>query len=329
MQKLLILASILFTSASVLQAQYRLSADGKTDTYRLIEDSGFYAETSGNQTPDEFMCHDSFRHISQVWDDALGKYVFQFDIHVDYQEGNRKVTDGNKSELTDRQRNEIKCMSDKIGTVASEGETIRYRWQFKLPEGMKTTSEFCHIHQIKGMGNGEEVAHPVFTLTCRTTSSRQVLQVINVPYEGSANVNLAQIDLKQLLGKWIEADERVTVGRHGEYHLVLTDVESGKVLLTINKNDIEVWRNTTDKSTMRGKWGIYRSLGSDLSLKSQLRSESVMFADIEAEKSLAGVDELKADDEEIDETLYDLTGRRVIRPGKGIYISKGKKILIH
>lgn len=311
---------------------YTLSADGATDTYKLIEKSGFYAETTGKQTPDDFMGHSSFQHISQIFDETLLKHVFAFDIHIDYEEGGKMVTDGNKSELVDRQRNEIKCMDNVEGTVAIDGETIRYKWRFKLPEGMKTTSEFCHIHQIKGMGSGDEVAHPVFTFTCRTTSSKQVLQVINVPYEGASNVVLAQTDLKPLLGKWIEAEEFVTVGHNGSYRLTLTDIEARKVIVMVNKPDIEVWRYTSDNSTMRGKWGIYRSLGTDLKLKSQLRSERVLFADFEAEKVTspeAGIENISVNlPSSGDEQIYDLTGRRVTDPAPGIYIKNGKKIII-
>lgn len=333
MRPLVALATVMLTSA-VLSAQgvYTLRADGSADTYGLIQKSGFFAETSGKQTPDDFMCHSSFHHISQVADPVLGRYAFAFDIHVDFEEGTLKITDGNKSELVDRQRNEIKCMSSVPATVAADGETIRYRWKFKLPEGMKTTSEFCHIHQIKGMGDGAEVAHPVFTFTCRSVSSKQVLQIINVPYEGSPNVNLAQIDLVPLLGKWIEAEEYVTVGHHGSYILTLTDIESNRMVAMVNEPDIEVWRYTTDNSTMRGKWGIYRSLGTDLRLKSQLRSERVLFADFEAEKVTspeAGIESISGDQPTSgDETIYDLTGRRVTDPAPGIYIKNGKKIII-
>lgn len=329
MRKLFSLATILLPVALSAQTPYVLSADGKTDTYRLIEQSGYFAEITGNQTPDDFMRHPEYNHISQMADPVLGKYVFAFDIHVDYSENGRLVTDGNKSELVDRQRNEIKCMDAVPGTVARDGETISYRWLFRLPEGMQTTSEFCHIHQIKGMGSGDEVAHPVFTITCRTTgNSRQVLQVINVPYEGSPNVNLAQTDLKPLLGKWVEATETVTVGRHGRYTLLLRDVETGRQILKVEEQDIQVWRETTDGATMRGKWGIYRSLGSGLALKDALRSERLLFADFEALKGDINAAVITPAADEEDDTLYDLTGRKVSNPGPGMYIRNKKIILI-
>lgn len=328
MRKILTFSVIVLPALLSAQETYTLRADGITDTYRLIEESGFYAETSGKQTPDEFMMHPGYRHISQTYDRSLNEYVFAFDIHVDFKEGNASITDGNKAELIDRQRNEIKCMSEKSGTVASDGETIRYRWKFMLPEGMKTTGEFCHIHQIKGMGAGEEVAHPVFTLTCRTSGSRQILQVINVPYEGAPNVYLGQIELGQLLGKWLEAEEEVTVGHHGRYYLRLTEVESGRELLRVKEDDIEVWRYTSDNSTMRGKWGIYRSLGDDLKLITQLRSERLLFADFEAQRvdRNSGVGSIES--EPLDETIYDLTGRKVENPSPGMYIQNRKVIII-
>lgn len=323
--------STLISLSFILSAQgnYLLKADGVTDTYELIAKAGYFAETTGGISPDEFMNHGAYRHISQVYDKTLEEYVFAFDIHVDYEENGMFVTDGNKSELIDRQRNEIKCMDNVAATVAKDGETITYRWKFKLPEGMRTSSEFCHIHQIKGMGAGEEVAHPVFTLTCRSTSSKQVLQVINVPYEGSSNVNLAQTDLAPLLGEWIEAYETITVGRHGSYHLNLKYADTGHDILTVDKSDIMIWRETSDESTMRAKWGIYRSLGSNLSLKNQLRNERVLFADFDSIKDMSSLDETSdfLDYSEFD--FYDLMGRKVKNPDKGIYIRNGKKTIIH
>lgn len=326
---ILSLALVMPTFASTISAErHTLTADGKTDTYLLISKSGFYAETSENQTPDNFMGHPEYHHISQIFDNTLGKYVFAFDIHIDYKEGNSLITDGNKGTLTDRQRNEIKCMSSRPATVAEDGETITYRWKFMLPQGMQTTSAFCHIHQIKGMGDSEAVAHPVFTLTCRTAGNRQVLQLINVPYEGSANVTLSQIDLQPLLGRWIEAKETLTVGHKGKYALTLTDVETGLTMMKATENDIEIWRDTDDRSTMRGKWGIYRSLGDKLSLKGQLRSERILFADFEITKDEKGASVTEKHVAEPNNgIIYDLSGKITDGYNAGIIIRNGKKIL--
>lgn len=327
----LILTAMLFaTTTTAVAEKHILSADGKTDTYKLISKAGFYAETNGGNTPDAFMYHPSYEHISQIKDDIIGGHVFAFDIHVDFKDGNKIVTDGNKGELDDRQRNEIKCMAAKPGTVAKNGETITYRWKFMLPHGMKTTSKFCHVHQIKGMGDSQAVAHPVFTLTCRTSGNKQELEVIHVPYEGAKNRYLGILDLAPLLGRWIQASETLTVGRHGCYELTLTDIESGVTLLSIKESDIEIWRETDDESTMRAKWGIYRSLGENLSLKSQLRSERVLFADFETHKgAVSAITETTAEETFTSDTpLYDLQGRVVANPVPGLYLRDGRKILI-
>ena len=39
--------------------------------------------------------------------------------------------------------------------VARQGEELVLRWKFRLPEGMQTTKNFCHVHQIKGIDNSE------------------------------------------------------------------------------------------------------------------------------------------------------------------------------
>ena len=280
-------------------------------------------------SPDAFMGHQHYNHISQIHDPSLDGYVFAFDIHIDYPEGDTHVTDGNKGTLIDRQRNEIKCMSSQPATVAKSGETITYTWKFMLPEGMLTTSAFCHIHQIKGMGDSQAVAHPVFTLTCRTSGKRQVLQCINVPYEGASNVNLAQIDLSTVTGRWIQARETFTVGRHGQYSLTLTDALTGAMIMNVDKSDIEVWRDTDDLSTLRGKWGIYRSLGEGLSLKSQLRSERVLFADFEIRKGdpESSITETPADCRDDNGPAYNLAGQPVDNNYHGIIVRKGIKIL--
>ena len=326
---ILLLPLVPLSAPAVSPATHSLKADGTTETYRLISEAGFYTETSANMSPDAFMGHQHYNHISHIHDPSLDGYVFAFDIHIDYPEGDTHVTDGNKGTLIDRQRNEIKCMSSQPATVAKSGETITYTWKFMLPEGMLTTSAFCHIHQIKGMGDSQAVAHPVFTLTCRTSGKRQVLQCINVPYEGASNVNLAQIDLSTVTGRWIQARETFTVGRHGQYSLTLTDALTGAMIMNVDKSDIEVWRDTDDLSTLRGKWGIYRSLGEGLSLKSQLRSERVLFADFEIRKGdpESSITETPADCRDDNGPAYNLAGQPVDNNYHGIIVRKGIKIL--
>src|SRR5262245_13833851 len=55
--------------------QVTVIADGAGNTYELIESRGF-----GLETPD---CGHPVRHVREIFDSALGKNVFAFDIHRD------------------------------------------------------------------------------------------------------------------------------------------------------------------------------------------------------------------------------------------------------
>ena len=78
--------------------------------------------------------------MRQQYDATLGRWVFAFDIHID--------TDTNKGEEADRQRNELKTDNNSPASmVGKEGQTLENSWLFRLPEGMKTTTSFTHVHQ--------------------------------------------------------------------------------------------------------------------------------------------------------------------------------------
>ena len=101
------------------------------------------------------------------------------------------------------------------------------------------------------------------------------------------------------------------------------------MIMNVDKSDIEVWRDTDDLSTLRGKWGIYRSLGEGLSLKSQLRSERVLFADFEIRKGdpESSITETPADCRDDNGPAYNLAGQPVDNNYHGIIVRKGIKIL--
>lgn len=267
-------------SSPVEPAAGTLRADGQTDTYRLITSSGFNYET-----PDTSGEHASnpFTHITQSWDETLKSYVFDFHIHVDNDD------DRGLANVTDRQRNEIKTDAKSPETMVGQpGEQMVFRWKFRLPEAMKTTTKFCHIHQIKGIDNSAgnaDVGNPVITFTLRTTSNgKQQIQVIYVgPSEdNTGNVYLGRTDLAPLLGEWVEVEERITFGTEGSYAVSIKRISDGRELLSVAPVAQNMWRQGT--TGMRPKWGIYRSFGTGGELKPQLRDEILRFADFEIEK---------------------------------------------
>src|SRR5262245_4710738 len=100
-------------------AQVTVSADGAGSTYDLIESSGF-----GLETPD---CGHAVRHVREIFDSALGKNVFAFDIHRDL--------DNDRCTNFDRQRMEVKTAPGSANQDIlqhANGETETYRWKFQL-----------------------------------------------------------------------------------------------------------------------------------------------------------------------------------------------------
>ncbi|MDE6507628.1 MAG: hypothetical protein K2L04_04100 [Alistipes sp.] len=258
-----------------------LRADGDTErTYALITACGYNYET-----PDASNDHaaEPFQHIRQSWDETLQRYVFDFYIHIDIDD------DRGKPNITDRQRNEIKTDGHSPASmVGQEGDTMVFRWKFRLPEGMLTTQQFCHVHQIKGIDNAAgtaDVSMPVITFTARTLSNgKRQLQVIYVPptSEGGGNRYLARADLEEFLGRWVEAEECIECGAEGSYRLSVRRLSDGRELLSVPRTALAMWRDGT--TGMRPKWGIYRSFGKAGALKPDLRDEVLRFADFEVGK---------------------------------------------
>lgn len=262
-------------------AEGELRADGNTaGTYALMTSCGYNYET-----PDTSGAHAEapFQHIRQSYDEALGKYVFDFYIHVENDD------DRGKPNITDRQRNEIKTdAKSPESMVARQGEELVLRWKFRLPEGMQTTKNFCHVHQIKGIDNSEasaDVANPLITFTARTLSNgKQELQVIYVGPTSAAtgNVYLARVPLSDFLGEWVEVEEHVVCDTKGSYKVTVRRISDGKELISVSESSLDLWRDGA--TGMRPKWGIYRSIGSNGSLKSELRDEILHFADFSVGK---------------------------------------------
>lgn len=257
-----LLIFLLSLNKSSIKAQIKLSADGKSDTYTLINKTLINTSRKAVEVPD---CnHQEFgKHITQVFDNTLKKYVFQFDIHVD--------GDFDRCKRFDRQRNEIKTNKNSNPILlASENEIINYKWKFKIQKGFKATKKHTSFHQITYRTKGTN--EPLFALSARNKNGKQTLEVHYI--KDDEKEVLVKIDLSKITGKWIVADETIHYHKNGSYWLSLKTID-GKEILNLNRNNLNTWFNT--KVYARPKWGIYRSL----EYKEQLRDETLWFADIE------------------------------------------------
>lgn len=231
-----------------------LNADGPGNTYELINSK----LTPGFEAVEDPECvHPSFgRHIAEVWDADLNSYVFEFYSHVG--------EDNDRCINFDRQRIEIKTYdkspANLIGTI---GETITYKWKFRIARGFKPSSSFTHIHQIKPV-NGDD-GTPLFTLTARKGTPNK-LELI---HDNTTKVSI--VDLSLFEGVWVEATEIIKVGTNGTYSMVIKKVSDGATILNYSNNNIMTIRASND--FIRPKWGIYRSLNTP----ADLRDDSIRF----------------------------------------------------
>lgn len=231
-----------------------LNADGPGNTYELINS----VLAPGYDAVENPECvHPSFgRHIAEVWDNDLNSYVFEFYSHV--------IPDNDRCINFDRQRIEIKTYDQSpANLIGTTGETITYKWRFRLANGFQPSSSFTHIHQIKPVGGDDGT--PLFTLTPRKGNPNK-MELIH-----DNTTKVAIVDLSLFTGVWVEATEIVKVGANGAYSIEIKQVSNGATLLSYSNNNIMTIR--PDNDFIRPKWGIYRSLNNP----GDLRDESIRF----------------------------------------------------
>ncbi|MCF6296903.1 MAG: T9SS type A sorting domain-containing protein [Flavobacteriaceae bacterium] len=249
-----------------LTAQVILNADGPGNTYELIT-SVLAPGHNPVEVPD---CnHSDFgRHIDEVFDTELNTYVFRFFSH--------KTPDNDRCINFDRQRVEIKTYDQSPNNLLGvEGETVVYKWKFKLDSDFQPSQNFTHIHQLKAVG-GLQSSMPLFTLTLRKGSPDKM----ELRYAESTNqITLYEVNLSLFKGVWVEVTETITYGESGEYAISISRIDSGIEIFSYQNNDIRNWRTGAD--FIRPKWGIYRSLNDS----DNLRDETVLFANFSIEET--------------------------------------------
>lgn len=262
-----VLILIILANPLVLYSQVVLEADGPGNTYELISS---VLAPGANAVENPECVHPEFgRHIAEVWDDDLKQYVFEFYSHV--------TPDNDRCISTDRQRIEIKTYEpspDRLKGVP--GETVTYKWKFKIAVGYKPSGSFTHLHQIKAVGGND--GDPIFTLTPRKGSPNRMELI----HDNTTKVSI--VDLSLFEGVWVECTETVKIGASGTYSLVIRRVSDGTVLLSYSNGNIMTIR--ADNTFIRPKWGIYRSLNSP----ADLRDEAVRFAGFSIQELTTGIE---------------------------------------
>jgi hypothetical protein len=286
----LILTSLLLITNKFSYSQVILNANGPGNTYERI--TSVFAPGNGVsavEAPDLFHPWALGRHIAEVFDPELNKYVFEFYSHA--------LLDNEPVDptLTDRQRVEIKTYAASPDNLKGTlGENIIYKWKFKIPIGFQPSANFTHLHQIKAV-DGDD-SSPLFTLTPRLGTPNK-LELIYVANASSGTDKVSIVDLLPFEGIWVDAEEMIHVGSSGTYSITLKKHSDGSVLLSYSNSDIATIR--PDNTFIRPKWGIYRSL-LDIG---NLRDEAVRFSDF----SIQEVADLSVNSTIIEETTISIT----------------------
>lgn len=259
--------SIIILACQLATAQVLLEADGSGDTYDLIT-SILAPGQNPIETPD--CSHPDFGdHIDEIYDEELDAFVFRFFIHTS--------PDDDRCINFDRQRNEIKSYDKSPANLKGiQGETVVYKWKFKLDEDFQSSPKFTHIHQLKAVG-GSESSMPMITMTTRL-GSPDVLEIRHA--ESLTQNTIHEKDLAPFKGVWLEVEEIVTYGEvgTGSYAITIKRVSDNETLLDYANSNLRMWK--TDAEFVRPKWGIYRSTV----WIDDLRDEEVLFASFSIEE---------------------------------------------
>ena len=83
------------------------------------------------------------------------------------------------------------------------GDTMTYRWRFRLPLGFQVSHSFTHLHQLKAVDGDDEM--PLITLTARK-GTPNVLQLIYIDSLGETHLLKSDTELQwcDLNGESIE-----------------------------------------------------------------------------------------------------------------------------
>lgn len=252
-----------------------------------------YTEHPNNSDKD----HNSGTHGEVVYDQTLGQYVYKFSVHK-----NSDIIDGDRGTMTDRQRNEMKSRTGSNGypeVNLNYDEWQRLEWKFKIPAGFQPSGQFTHIHQLKG-ADGSDNGSPVITISLRANSngSNKRVEVIHTARSGGTSLGriVDNIPLSDFEDEWVHVETLAHACRHGYYRIIVTRISDKKVLIDKEEKDIDMWR-ASGGTSIRNKYGIYRSVGGDpFGSNTLLKDEHIFLTDFKVYEANTNSDPKAVDD---------------------------------
>lgn len=243
---------------SAMQGSFSLENKDYSQVHSYMRQYGWdYSEHPNSSKLD----HYEGIHIQNEFDDVLKQYVFKFISHVD------SYLDGDRGELIDRQRNEMKSQTS-ISWANMNGnweERQILEWKFKIPKGFRPSTSFCHIHQLKAQeGNN---GAPLITITLRGNNdgTNRRVQIIHTGdiQTTSKGIMVDNVLLDDFEDEWVQVQEEIYYTHNGSFHIKITRLRDNKELMNYSIDNIDMWRKGA--TNIRNKFGIYRSYGKTLS----------------------------------------------------------------
>ncbi|MEO1481004.1 MAG: hypothetical protein AAFU77_02780 [Myxococcota bacterium] len=245
-------------------------ADMGRSAYDLIREFG---GPSPIEAPDLYEeNHPGVPHIYEEFAPLIGDH-FVFTIHRDID------IDRDKTEITDRQRNEIKTYASSEDAVKGyEGQTFLYRWKFQINADMEVSTRFSHFFQLKAVG-GED-SQPIITISGAERSGEDGIEVRYSPLRDTTLLD--RQPWSEVTGEWVEVYCRATFAEVGEFRMLAVRMSDNKVILDIDEAELDLWRGLDPDDFVRPKWGIYRSILDAENLRPD--EEIVRFANFSVER---------------------------------------------
>ena len=258
------------------QSTRSLESDGEQiglTAYELIRELG---GSKNIESPDLYASnHPGTPHIYEALDADIGNH-FVFAIHRD------DDRDRDRTEITDRQRNEIKTYDKSEDAVLGyENETMFFTWKFRINDSMEVSKNFTHFFQLKAVGGPD--SQPILTITGNESSSEDGMEIRHSSLTDFSR--LGRISWNEVAGEWLEVYCRATFADNGQLRLIVARMSDGEILFDIDQSDIDLWRGESSDHFVRPKWGIYRSLRDVDNLRAD--EEKVRFANFVVSKATA------------------------------------------
>ena len=252
----------------------RLTADGPNQGQTAYELIRAFAGPRSIESPDLYaQNHPDLPHIYEATDDVVGHH-FVFVLHRDSDKDRDKY-----KKFNDRQRNEIKAYAGSERRLKGyKGDTLTYRWKFKLNTDMSLSKNFSHFFQLKSVDDG--IGMPILTLSGVNSGGQRWFGLSHAAVR-KATI-LKKLPWEDVSGVWLEAQCQVIYSDNGTLKIEIKRLSDNTPILAFSSDDIDMWRGTEAHHFVRPKWGLYRSLKSKEMLAAD--KDTIRFADFEVVK---------------------------------------------